>query len=526
MELLRPGAPRTRRAAPLLPVTLLALVAPLALGGCGGSGLATRHLPGPGSVRLNPIYDVTVAYPDLTIVVDGLTRGGVSLDLSIEFSDGTVRDGDPSVTAVARVNEVVAGGVRLGYTLLGRLDIDGSLAEGILHTGYFGPIQVGTANLIPDLFGSLLDGGRRVEGEAVLFGLANRGRFTAVKRRRYLVAGSEAQTYGQASIITVRYDTIMSIEHNVEVTSGDPVARVTDGRPFIVNQLTFDNLQGLDPASFRASFQFSTGGGSNPNDVVIPPAADDGTGTIAFLTRYEAPYNDVALLDLGDGAVIDRIDMTPYAAADRLPRPHKMLLHDGLLYVTLQDVNAGFTRFGLGKVAVIDPRARAVVDIIDLQGQNPFQSIVASTDTGLIYLGMAGIFQGLLDQALTGGIEAIDPETRRSLGLLVDDDDLGGNVSAVAVTSGTRGYCVVSDASYHNYVKAFDPATGEILGTVFDSASYIATIASDGDGYLLIADASFFAPRVLILDGSTGALVATVAARLPSFSFAVLTRSL
>jgi hypothetical protein len=99
-------------------------------------------------------------------------------------------------------------------------------------------------------------------------------------------------------------------------------------------------------------------------------------------------------------------------------------------------------------------------------------------------------------------------------------------VSAVAIHSATRGYCVVSDASFHNFVKAFDPTTGMVLGTVFDSTGQIATIEVDGDGFLLVADSNFFLPRVLVFNAENGAPVAALPARLPPFSFAILTRSL
>jgi hypothetical protein len=116
--------------------------------------------------------------------------------------------------------------------------------------------------------------------------------------------------------------------------------------------------------------------------------------------------------------------------------------------------------------------------------------------------------------------------SRTARGLLVDDDALGGNVSAVAVHSAHRGYCVVSDASFHNYVKAFDPTTGDVLGTIFESTGQIATLEVDGDGFLLVADTSFFDPRILIFNAENGAPVAALPARLPPFSFAILTRSL
>ncbi|HEU4403371.1 MAG TPA: hypothetical protein VFT43_14835, partial [Candidatus Polarisedimenticolia bacterium] len=294
-------------------------------------------------------------------------------------------------------------------------------------------------------------------------------------------------------------------------------------------RLDFDNLQGLDPAAaFRTTFEDSTGNGSNPHDAVLlprEPAAGD-AGQLAFVTRYEPPFNDVAIFDLADGTLVDRIDLTPYARnADGLPRADQALLHGGLLYVTMEDVNASFTQFMTGRLLVIDPVARRVSDVIDLDGQNPFESLIWSEATGRLYVGLAGIFPGRLAQALTGGIDAIDPETRRAT-LIVDDDALGGNVSAVAVTSAERGYCVVSDASYRNSVKAFNPTTGEVLGTVFASPNQLAAFESDGDGYLLVGEDDFFAPRIVVLDAETGAVVTSLPSRLPPASFAILTRSL
>jgi hypothetical protein len=497
--------------------------------GCGSRNESTRHLPGPGPERLNPIYDVQVGFPNTTLIVGGLSYQGVQIDLELEFVDASLRDPDPSFRAGARVRQVIAGGVTQVFELLGPLDLQGTLADGVLHSGFFGPIRVGTSNLILDLTGEVTDQARRVEGSAALFGTNDTGAFSAVKRRRYLIAGTDlSSAVGQVSVLSVRDGHDISIQENLEATSSDPVARVSDARPFIVNRLRFDNLEGLDPASFRALFQYSTGAGSNPHDVVVLPEENgDPSGGLACVARYEAPYSDVAFFDLASGALVDRIDLTPYAMnPDHLPRPDRMLLHDGLLFVTLQDINAVFTDYRQGRMVVIDPLARRVLDVFDLSGRNPFESLFFSDATGLIYVGLAGIFPGRLDQSLSGGIETVDPVARRPLGLLVDDDDLGGNVSAVALPVPGRGYCVVTDATYHNFVKAFDPATGAVLGTIVDSPDQITTLVADGDGFLLVGIDSFFDPRILILDGATGALVASVPLRLPPQSIAILTRSL
>jgi hypothetical protein len=506
---------------------VLTLTVPLVTG-CGSPAGPARVLPGP-SGRLNPIYDFAIDYPDTGIVVGGLTYRGLEIEAEIEFADATLRDDDPVYLATARVLGVTAGGVPQGFEVGGPLDLEGTLDGGALRTGLFGPIRIGNAALLLDLTGVVQDGSRRVVGDATLFGVPDRGWFTAVKRRRYLVAETDFQVIGKVAVVTVRFDSRFSIDHDLEVTGGDAVARVEDGRPFIVNRFTFDNLQGLDPfSSFETSFEYSTGNGSNPHDlVVLPPGRGAGPSGgaapgLAFVTRHEPPYNDVAVIDLEDGTEVDRIDLTPYARL--LPRADQALLHDGLLYVTILDANLSFTEFMNGRVVVIDPALRSVVDVIDLSGQNPFESLSFSEATGLIYVGLAGIFPGF-GQKLSGGIEVVDPATRRS-SLLVDDDALGGNVSALTIHSAERGYCVVTDASFKNFVKTFNPSTGEVLGTILESTHLIPAVEADGDGYLLVADRDFSEPRVIIFDAVSGRAVATLPTRQPPFSFAILTRSL
>ena len=527
----------SRRRALGLPF-LLGLLLVLGLLACGGgyTGRDRGPLPGPAG-RLNPIYDATILFPDDIVIVGGLEHHGIMLDLEIDFDDASLRDGDPRFTAPVRVIGVTAGGVAQAFVLPRPIVLDGTLDGAAFETDLFGPIQFGTANLILSLSGVVADDRRTVAGAAALFGTSSRGGFTAVKRRRYLLAGTDLQTIGEAAVISVRYGASIDVAENLETTSSDALARVEDGRPFIVNRLSFDNLQGLDPADrFLTTFQYSTGNGSNPHDLVvlgdpqagIPPATTASSGAgVAFVTRYEPPYDDVAMIDLDDGALIQSIDLVPYALnPDRLPRPDQILHHGGLLYVTLQDANRSFTQFMTGRVVVIDPVTREVIGVIDLAGQNPFESLLYAPETGLIYVGLAGIFPGLRPQALTGGVEAIDPATGRSLGLLVDDDALGGNVSAVTIASAERGYAVVTDAAFRNSVKAFNPSTGEVLGAVFETQDRIAALLTDGDGWLLIAEGRFVQPRLLILDALTAQPVASLPLRLPPLSVAVLTRSL
>ena len=512
------------------------LLATLIGAGCGGGAPSrARILPGPAE-RINPIYDAMAVYSNTTLIINGMSYQGIELDLELEFDDATLRDDDPLFTAEARVVSLTAGGVPQHFVLHGPLWIEGTLEGNRFNTGLFGPILIGTASLLPQLTGTVDETAGRITGDATLFGIADAGFFTAVKQRRYLLSGTDLQTFGKVSVITVRYDNRFGIEDNLAITSSDPVARVEDDRAFIINRFSFDNLQGLDPtARFDTSFEYSTGNGANPHDMVVLPAPDGGTPSgvpsldgagLAFVTRYEPPFNDVALLDLDEGEIVDTIDLTPYALnPDGLPRADQAILHDGLIWVTIQDANARFTEFMTGRVVVIDPVLRAVIDVIDLEGQNPFESLLYSEATGFLYVGMAGIFAGVADRALTGGVEAIDPKARRSLGLVVDDDDLGGNVSAIAIHSATLGYAVVTDESFRNSVRAFDPSTGVVLGSVLEGFDRIAALELDGDGYLFIAE-GFFTPRLIVMEAATARVVATLPLALPPFSLAILTRGL
>lgn len=542
----RPGGGRPgrrsrggRRGARTL-AAIAGLAAAAAAIGCGpGPSTGPPPLPGPGG-RIDPTYDLSITFPGATVDVDGLPYQGIDLDTVLTFDDASVRDADPRFTAPLRVVTVAAGGVRQTFSVPSPIVVQGSIEGSLWQTDLFGAVDFGSAHLVLSLTGAIQDDGRRLVGSAIIYGSNEPGTFVAVRRRRFLVAATDlVSSIGQTYLVEARYDRDPTVSGPVAQVSSDPVARMRDGRPFVVNRFSFDNLQGLEPAAgFDTAFQYSTGTLSNPHDLAVlsdgeagvaPGTGAPGSAGVAFVTRYEPPFNDLALFDLDDGGFLDSIDLAPYARnPDHLPRADQVLWHDGLLWVTLEDADTSFTEFETGRLAIIDPVARRVTQVIDLAGQNPFESLAFEPTTGLIWIGLAGLFPGLNrpQPVLSGGIEAIDPATRVSRGLVVDDDALGGNVSGVAIASTTRGYAVVTDASFHNFVKAFDPSTGAVLGTVFDTTDRIASIVADGDGWVVLADQSFVDPRLIVLDAATGLPVASLPIGLPPQSIAVLTRGL
>jgi hypothetical protein len=105
----------------------------------------------------------------------------------------------------------------------------------------------------------------------------------------------------------------------------------------------------------------------------------------------------------------------------------------------------------------------------------------------------------------------VDPETRVSLGILVDDDDLGGHPNDVVIASPDRGYVLASRRGGDEFltdVVAFDPRDGTILGTVFSGGAagryQVVDLEVDGEGWLLLALRDPFDSGILILDAATG----------------------
>jgi len=166
----------------------------------------------------------------------------------------------------------------------------------------------------------------------------------------------------------------------------------------------------------------------------------------------------------------------------------------------LQEIDRTFTLFGEGKLAVIDPLLDEVVGSIPLGGKNPgaIELLRGTDDRWRLYVAMAGIFPGLQEQELSGGVAVVDVAARVLERYALDDDDAGGNVGALAMVSERLGYVVVTDEEFVNRVLAFDPETGGVLREVLVSTEFIPEIEVDGDGVLAIPDRSFFQPGLCL----------------------------
>lgn len=530
-------------AAALLPVAVLI--------GCGVDFRSSPPAPpddqAATAAELLDIYDVWVEIPDLllpgrslpaTLAVDleitfggdpllqggsgtsdGLTVGGTlaNVDGTVAAAGaGATEAGGAAGPGVARVRLVgqFLDGTPIALPATRAWEIDFARLEDDLNLDPIEPFAVQDVTDSLRLELTLADGGRRMTGTAALVLLGRAGTARATRQRNYLAATTDFQFGGTVARVRARYDSQLTIFQDVEDAWVDPIVRVEDGSAFLVNRFELilseedDNrhVEWLSPAEgYRTIFSFSLGDGANPQDLVI-----DGRQRL-WASRYEPPYSDLLIVDPRTGERLGRIDLTAWVTGtDLLPRPDQMIRVGDEIFVTLQNANLAFSVYGPARMLVIDTVSDTVSGVIELEGTNPFQGLERDPASGLLYLAMAGIFPGQQQEQFTGGVEVIDPRARASLGLRVDDDDLGGHPNDVAIASASKGYVLVSRRSGSDFltdVVAFDPRDGTILGTVYSGGAggrlQVADLEADGEGWLLLALRDPLDSGIQILDTAT-----------------------
>jgi len=492
-----------------------------------GTGCGSDFNFGSGKRAASPIaavYDLEALYPGLEF--PDLNATGLELDLEVEFEPPLPGAPPGEITGEARILEARVGGVVRTFDPNSPMPVAGTLRGETLDLFPFGPVTIGMLALYVELHGTLSPEGRTITGLARLSNMVDEGAWEGIRQRSYLVAASDFGINGTATIITVRFggtpDVSFEVRRDAELISGDPVAASSGDLPFIVNRLSNDNVQVLDrDRDFLTALQFSTGNGSNPHDALLAAPGR------LYVTRYEPAFDDVLVADPNTGDVLGRIPLAAWATnASATARPDRIVQAGGHVLVTMQNIDSSFRDYGPGLAAFIDPADDSVISVLTLAGQNPFGPPSVHPATGEVYLADAGIFPGLLPRSLSGGIEVIDPVTMTSLGLLVDDDDAGGNISGVAVAGEDIGYMVVVTDTGSNSLVAFHPATGAIGNVLLSTSAFIPEIRYDGDGYLLVAEHDTNNPGLRVLDAATGTGVVRIPLSLPPVSVAILTRDL
>ena len=293
-------------------------------------------------------------------------------------------------------------------------------------------------------------------------------------------------------------------EDNLLSVCPDATARMYEDLIYVVGRAGCDYILVLDPNDdFSVVRQFSTGAGSNPQDICFV------SPTRAFVTRYDTA--ELWEVDPQTGERTDTIDLSALADGDGWPEMMGMAIYENRLYVSLQrlDRDYGWTPVFPSYLAVIDLATNTLVDqdtnLPGLQGAellatNPSTLLLQDPLSQRIYVGETGSY-GVQD----GGIEAFDPATGQSLGFVVTEAELGGDLNVWTSADMMRGFAVVLSPSYTTDIVAFDWRTGTSLGSVTSSNEYAYVHLAVDPSYreLYVADANYTQPGIRVFDSET-----------------------
>lgn len=311
---------------------------------------------------------------------------------------------------------------------------------------------------------------------------------------------------------------------DVAATCADAVARAHGGKVYILGRFGCDFVQVVNGTTFATQIQFSTGNGTNPQDIeIVSP-------TKAFVSLYER--NHLLIVDPQDGSHDGVVDLSMFSDADGLPEAAEMALVGNRLFVCLQrlDRPGGFVPANPSFVAVVDATTNALVDAdpntpgvqaIPLTGRNPFSELTYDPVRQKLYVAETGSFG-----ALDGGVEFIDPVSLEAEGFFVTESTLGGDLNAVRLWTDCVGYAIVNDASFQTKLVRFDRCTGGGLGTCHQSAGFdLCDLEIDyARGQVLVSDRDFLAPgvRVFAAGGCTQLTSGPISLGLPPCDIALV----
>lgn len=221
---------------------------------------------------------------------------------------------------------------------------------------------------------------------------------------------------------------------------------------------------------------------ANPYDVHI-----DSERQQAFFSLYGS-FGSSAVTGARALAVVDlrtpqagirRFIPLPVAAADpdQNPDATRLVGCGGSLYVLLQDLDRGtYLPVGPGRLAVVS-LADLHVQTIQLAGENPTALAVLPGCTEAV-VGSAG---DQLAASLSGrsGIERVDLTAGKSLGLVLTDKALGGNVSTLDALDSNDVFVDVqvrTGMRYDNSIWLVNARSGQISQKILGPLKYVPAI--------------------------------------------------
>jgi hypothetical protein len=299
--------------------------------------------------------------------------------------------------------------------------------------------------------------------------------------------------------------------------SGDAVVGAFEGSAYILDR-TLATLTRVSGGAFSdecADYQVSVGAGSNPYGMAFRDANK------AYVVRFGS--DSVLIINPSTGAPLGYVNLEEYEAsvhADSLENTCGMscgLVAGSRFFVACQRLEAWMPG-DTSLLVVINTANDSIEKAIRLRLRNP-QDI--KLFNGKIYLASAGNY-GVRD----GGIEAINLTSLESEGVIISDQDAGGDLSRLVIVNADKGYAAVDMANddftvYWTEIRPFNPSAK----TLAPKLAYV----ENGFGGLACDDSLVYVgerganPGVVVVNPANDAKIkGPVSTGLPPYSMAVV----
>jgi hypothetical protein len=263
----------------------------------------------------------------------------------------------------------------------------------------------------------------------------------------------------------------------------------------------------ISARSWRVRRELSLGAESEIEDIAVVGART------AYVTRRRA--TQLLRLDLLTGDATQVVDLSGFADDDGIPDLGAMTLHEGRLFVQIRRANED-AQGGLmppAYLAVVDVATEQLIDVdpvtpgtqaITLQGTAPKHRMQIVPESRRLFVSATG---GFFDE---GGIEMIDLDSLRSLGLVVREADglTGADLGPFIMVTPDQGYLVFStDLILSSHLQRFSLAGGVETGPQLNVSVDYAVPALEFDaqsGSLFVPDGAFGRRGVHVFDAATG----------------------
>ncbi len=306
----------------------------------------------------------------------------------------------------------------------------------------------------------------------------------------------------------------------VTTDGSDVVLKSFFDKVYVINRFGADTIQVINPEGYGIVADYSVGAGSNPQDIWVTSEEK------AYVSRLDAQndtadQSDVLIINPLTGVKLGSLDFKSYMNddGDRLSRAAQMVGVDKKLFISMQDLPTNLLdkANAPGKVAVVDMETDAILGVIALSGRNP-ADITYSPLTKKVYVSESGVFDSFATDVTDpyGGIEVIDPETLQSLGIMIDDMDLGAYAQAVRLASDTVGYVITGGLA----IASFNPTTYQVINKAFFTTAgfYLPDFSLDKDGNIYVADATVGNAGIIVINQAGTVLAGPVAVGAPPSS--------